>query len=208
MGAEEKRIMIGVCGGTGSGKTTLARRIYDALGGDALLLNMDCYYKDHKEMPYEERCKLNYDCPSAFDGELLVSHLKALKRGEPIVYPTYDFTRHLRADETVYAESKRVIIIEGILLFDFPEIVNLLDMKIFVDTDADVRILRRLVRDVSERGRSIDSVVSQYLNTVKPMHEKYIEPTKRLADVIVPEGGQNDVAYEMIVNSVLKKISR
>ena len=129
---------------------------------------------------------------------------RTLKR----VYPTYDFTRHLRADETVYAESKRVIIIEGILLFDFPEIVNLLDMKIFVDTDADVRILRRLVRDVSERGRSIDSVVSQYLNTVKPMHEKYIEPTKRLADVIVPEGGQNDVAYEMIVNSVLKKISR
>lgn len=201
------RIVIGLCGGTGSGKTTLANRIYKAFGDDALLLGMDCYYKDNPDMPYEERVKINYDHPNAFDTDLFVTHLEMLRRGEKIVHPTYDFTKHLRADKWIETESKRVIITEGILLFENKRIVDNLDIKIFVDTDADVRILRRILRDVKDRGRSLDSVVKQYLTTVKPMHETFIEPSKRVADVIVPEGGHNEVAFDMIFSAILKKIN-
>ena len=201
------RIVIGLCGGTGSGKTTLANRIYKAFGDEALLLGMDCYYKDNPDMPYEERVKINYDHPNAFDTDLFVTHLEMLRRGEKIVHPTYDFTKHLRSDKCVETESKRVIITEGILLFEDKRIVDNLDIKIFVDTDADVRILRRILRDVKERGRSLDSVVKQYLTTVKPMHEMFIEPSKRVADIIVPEGGHNEVAFDMIFSAILKKIN-
>ena len=205
--ANEKRLVIGLCGGTGSGKTTLAKRLHDALGGDALLLSMDCYYKNNPDMPYEERAKINYDHPNAFDVDLMLEQLRALKAGETITHPTYDFSQHLRSDVWEVAESKKVIIVEGILLFAVPEIVDELDIKIFVDTDADVRILRRILRDVNERGRSLDSVVKQYLTTVKPMHEHFIEPSKRFADVIVPEGGHNEVAFRMIVDAIRKKLN-
>ncbi len=201
------RIVIGLCGGTGSGKTTLANRIYKAFGDDALLLGMDCYYKNNPDMPYEERVKINYDHPNAFDTDLFVTHLEMLRRGEKIIHPTYDFTKYLRADKWIETESKRVIITEGLLLFENKRIVDNLDIKIFVDTDADVRILRRILRDVKERGRSLDSVVKQYLTTVKPMHEMFIEPSKRVADVIVPEGGHNEVAFDMIFSVILKKIN-
>lgn len=200
-------IVIGISGGTGSGKTTLAKRISKAFGGDALLVSMDCYYKDHNSLPFEERAKTNYDHPDAYDVELITDHIKALRRGESIMHPTYDFTKHLRCEEWEKADSAKVIIVEGILVFAIPEIVELLDIKIFVDTDADVRIVRRITRDVKDRGRSLDSVIKQYLTTVKPMHEHFVEPSKRLADVIVPEGGHNEVAYNMIVNAIHRKIN-
>lgn len=202
-----KRLTIGFCGGTGSGKTTLADRVINAVGGDAVLVSMDCYYKDNKHLPFEERVKINYDHPNAFDTDLLISHIKDLKEGKSIVRPTYDFSRHVRAEEWATLDSAKVIIVEGILLFECKELVDMLDIKIFVDTDADVRILRRLVRDVKERGRNLDSVVNQYLTTVKPMHERFVEPSKRLADVIVPEGGHNDVAFNMIIDTIKRKIN-
>lgn len=202
-----ERIIIGISGGTGSGKTTLAEKICKALGEDALLLGMDCYYKNHPDMPYEKRAKINYDHPDAFDTDLFITHLEMLKRGEKIVHPTYDFSQHLRSDKWDETESKRVIIVEGILLFADRRIVDNLDVKIFVDTDADVRIIRRIMRDVKERGRNLDSVVTQYLSTVKPMHEQFIEPSKRIADVIVPEGGHNKVAFDMICSTILKKLT-
>ncbi len=200
------RIIIGMAGGTGSGKTTLAERISKAFSGDALLLSMDCYYKDNSHLPFDERVKTNYDHPNAYDIPLIVEHIKALRDGKSISHPTYDFSQHVRGEKWVDMDSASVIIVEGILVFAIPEIVELLDIKIFVDTDADVRILRRITRDVNERGRSLDSVVRQYLTTVKPMHEHFVEPSKRLADVIVPEGGHNHVAYNMIVNSIHRKI--
>ena len=202
-------LIIGICGGTGSGKTTLAKKIYNALGAEnSLLLSMDCYYKDDDALTIEQKARRNYDHPDAFDMELLVSHLKKLKNGESISYPTYDFTTHSRTSEWIKADSKKVIIIEGIMLFANPEITNMLDYKLFVDTDADVRILRRIMRDVKQRGRSLDSVVKQYLTTVKPMHETFIEPYKRLADIIVPEGGHNQTAFDMIVSTLVSKIRR
>lgn len=202
-----ERLIIGFCGGTGSGKTTLAKRVIDAVGGDGVLVSMDCYYTDHREMPFEERAKINYDHPNAFDTDLLISHLKDLKAGKSIMHPTYDFANHVRGEEWVKLDSAKVIVVEGILLFENKDLVDMLDIKIFVDTDADVRILRRLVRDVKERGRSLDSVVKQYLTTVKPMHERFVEPSKRLADVIVPVGGHNDVAFNMILGTIKRKIA-
>lgn len=201
-----EHLIIGICGGTGSGKTTLAEKIYNALKEDALLISMDSYYKNNAHLPFEERVKTNYDHPNAFDSDLLIAHINELKNNRAIDYPTYDFTTHSRGDKWIHAESKKVIIIEGIMLFAIREIVDLLDIKIFVDTDADVRILRRILRDVKERGRSLDSVANQYLNTVKPMHESYIEPFKRYSDVIVPEGGYNRNAFDMIVSTIVDKI--
>ena len=201
-----KPLVIGLCGGTGSGKTTLARRIYESVGEDAVLIGMDAYYKNNTHLTFEERCRINYDHPDAFDTELLLRDLRTLKSGGSIDCPTYDYARHLRAEQTVHMESRRLIIIEGILLFANPEIVKELDVKIFVDTDADVRILRRILRDVEERGRSLDSVVAQYLETVKPMHESFIEPFKRVADIIVPEGGFNHVAFDVICTMLQKKV--
>ena len=202
-----ERLIIGFCGGTGSGKTTLAERVIKAIGVDGILLSMDFYYADNKDMPFEERVKINYDHPNAFDTDLLISHLKDLKEGKSIVHPTYDYTNHVRSDKWVSLDSAKVIIVEGILLFENKDLVDMMDIKIFVDTDADVRILRRLCRDVKERGRNMDSVVKQYLTTVKPMHERFVEPSKRVADIIVPVGGHNDVAFNMICSTIKKKIA-
>ena len=200
-------LIIGICGGTGSGKTTLAQKIYSALKKDSLLISMDCYYKNNAHIPFEERIKTNYDHPDAFDVDLLIEHIKLLKDGKRIKCPTYNFSTHLRGEEVIEMQSKKVIIIEGIMLFAVPQIVELFDYKIFVDTDADVRILRRMLRDVKERGRSLDSVADQYLSTVKPMHEAYIEPfKKRYSDIIVPEGGYNKNAFDMIVATIVDKM--
>ena len=195
-----KTIIIGIAGGTGSGKTTLTEKLRDHFGANEVsVLNHDSYYKRHDELPYEERCKLNYDHPDSFDTPLMVAHLRELRAGHPVQVPVYDYTIHNRSDKTVTVQPAPVIIVEGILIFDSPELCNLMDMKVFVDTDADVRILRRIVRDVKERGRTLDSVVNQYLTTVKPMHEQFVEPSKRKADLIVPEGGHNLVALELLI---------
>lgn len=200
-------MVIGIAGGTGSGKTTLTRRLKEQFGEDVSVLYHDNYYKAHDDLPYEERCKLNYDHPDSFDTALMVEHLKALRAGGAVDCPTYDYTVHNRAKETVRVEPTRVIVVEGILLFESQELRELMDIKLFVDTDADVRILRRLVRDVKERGRSMDSVVSQYLTTVKPMHEAFVEPSKKYADLIIPEGGRNPVALEMLIRRVQHHIN-
>lgn len=203
-----KRLIIGICGGTGSGKTTLAKKILNALGQDkCLLVSMDRYYKDDNSLTPEQKAKRNYDHPDAFDNELLLSHLNILKNGGAIECPSYDFATHSRLKEYEHQESKQVIIIEGILLFADPRLTDLMDYKLFVDTDADVRILRRILRDVKERGRTLDSVVTQYLETVKPMHERFIEPFKRVADIIVPEGGYNEPAFDIIVSTLVSKIA-
>ena len=199
-------MIIGIAGGSGSGKTTLAERLCDVFGDSVCLIRHDSYYKRRDELTYEERTKLNYDEPDAFDTELMREHLAALKRGESIDRPVYDYTVHNRSDSVQHIVPKRVIIVEGILIFADREVCRLFDIRIFVDTDADVRILRRIRRDVAKRGRSLDSVIDQYLNTVKPMHEKYVEPTKRRADVIVPEGGKNSVALDMIVERIRRHI--
>lgn len=195
-----KTIIIGIAGGTGSGKTTLTARLRDHFGEDEVsVINHDSYYKRHDELPYEERCKLNYDHPDSFDTALLVEHLQALRRGESVEVPVYNYAIHNRSDKTVTVHPAPVIIVEGILIFASPELCELMDLKVFVDTDADVRILRRIVRDVKARGRTLDSVVTQYLTTVKPMHEQFVEPSKRKADLIVPEGGRNLVALELLI---------
>ena len=194
--------MIGIAGGTGSGKTTITNRLVECFGGDVSVVHHDNYYKPHHNMSYEERTLLNYDHPDAFETDRLIADLQALRQGQTIQCPIYDYTIHDRVEETVPIRPTRVIIVEGILIYAIPELCDELDIKIFVDTDADVRILRRIQRDVQERGRSLDSVISQYLTTVKPMHEQFVEPSKRRADVIIPEGGQNQVALEMVVQRV------
>lgn len=195
-------IVIGMAGGTGSGKTTLAHKIRDAFQEEVAMLCHDYYYKSNSALAFEERVKLNYDHPNAFETELLIDHVKALKKGEVIQHPVYSFVEHTRVDETVEVQPAKVIVVEGILIFDNPELADLCDIKVFVDTDADVRILRRLTRDVKERGRDIDSVIDQYLSTVKPMHEQFVDPSKKRADVIIPEGGFNSVALEMILERI------
>ena len=198
-----KVTVIGVAGGTGSGKSTLVKRLQEAfVGDDVVTLCHDYYYKAHSELNYEERTKLNYDHPDSFDTPLMVAHLRELRAGHPVQVPVYDYTIHNRSDKTVTVQPAPVIIVEGILIFDSSELCDLMDMKVFVDTDADVRILRRIVRDVKERGRTLDSVVNQYLTTVKPMHEQFVEPSKRKADLIVPEGGHNLVALELLIKWV------
>ncbi|HCJ58291.1 uridine kinase [Lutispora sp.] len=202
-----KPLLIGITGGTGSGKSTVARAIYESLPKSNIsIIEQDSYYKDQSHLSSEERIKTNYDHPFAFDTDLLVSHLKDLLNNKPVEKPLYDFTVHNRKKETVRIEAKEIIILEGILILDSPEIRELLDIKIFVDTDADVRIIRRILRDMKERGRSLDSVIKQYMEVVKPMHYEFIEPTKRYADIIIPEGGYNRVAIDIIVakvNSIL-----
>ena len=196
-------VIIGIAGGSGSGKTTLTNRLWKQFGPDEVsVLNHDSYYKRHDEMPYEERCKLNYDHPDSFDTPLLVEHLKALRAGQPVKVPIYDYSIHNRTDRTVTVYPAPVIIVEGILIFASPELCEQMDMKVYVDTDADVRILRRIMRDVKQRGRTLDSVVEQYLTTVKPMHEQFVEPSKRKADLIVPEGGRNPVALQLLIKWV------
>lgn len=202
-------VMIGIAGGTGSGKTTLARRLKQEFSDDVSLLCMDYYYKSFDHLTFDERKLLNFDHPNAFDTNHMIEQMEALKNMQSIQRPVYSFIDHKRLVETIREEAKHVVIVEGILLFENPEILKLLDIKIFVDTDADIRFARRLVRDIHERGRDIDSVIHQYLHTVKPMHEAFVEPTKKYADVIVPEGGMNEVALSMLIdkiNSILAKI--
>lgn len=197
-----QNIVIGIAGGTGSGKTTLTRKLKEHFETEITVLSHDHYYKQHDELSYEQRVHLNYDHPDAFDTDLMVQHLTMLRDGKEIACPVYDFSTHNRSDETLIVQPTRVIIIEGILIFVDSKLRDLMDVKVFVDTDADVRILRRLVRDVNKRGRTLESVVAQYLTSVKPMHEQFVEPSKRFADIIIPEGGQNEVARDLIVRRV------
>lgn len=200
-------ILIGIAGGTGSGKTTLADKLVDSFGNDEVsILRHDNYYKRHDEMCYEERSKLNYDHPDAFDTELLCEHIHSLKAGKTIQMPVYDYSIHNRSDETIQVNPAPVIVLEGILIFAEQRLCELMDIKVFVDTDADVRILRRIVRDVNKRGRSLDSVIDQYLTTVKPMHDQFVEPSKRRADIIIPEGGENVVALDMLIQRVRRHL--
>lgn len=201
-----KTMIIGVAGGTGSGKTTLAENIARAFGDRVAVITHDSYYRDQSEKTYEERCKQNYDHPDAFESDLLCEHLDRLIRGESVDIPVYDYTVHNRSDKTRKVEPRNVIILEGILLFSDKHLRDMMDLKIFVDTDADERILRRILRDTKERGRSLDSVVDQYLTTVKPMHEAFVEPYKRYADIIVPGGGSNPAALDMIITRVNKQL--
>jgi len=201
-------LTIGIAGGTGSGKTTITKRIIREFGGDVSVVYHDNYYKAHDEMPYSERCKLNYDHPDAFDTQLLVEAVRQLKKGQSAQCPVYDYTIHNRTDRTITIKPSRVIVVEGILIFQNKALCDEMDIKIFVDTDADVRILRRIVRDVRDRGRSLDSVVKQYLSTVKPMHEQFVEPSKRNADIIIPEGGHNLVAMDMVMERVRAHLER
>ena len=195
-------MVIGIAGGTGSGKTTITRKLMQRFGNDVSVIYHDNYYKAHHNMPYEERAKLNYDQPDAFDTDQLIEAVRALKKGRQVICPVYDYSIHDRSEKTITVKPAKVVIVEGILIFENKELCELMDIKVFVDADADVRILRRIVRDVRDRGRSLESVVNQYLNTVKPMHEKYVEPSKRNADIIVPEGGHNKVALELLMERV------
>ena len=194
----DKVIVIGIAGGTGSGKRTMIRKIKEEFSDEITILSHDFYYKQHNDIPFEERKKLNYDHPNAFDTDLMINHIKALKEWRSIERPVYDFTIHNRVDETVTVKPAKVIIVEGILIFENKELLDMFDIKAFIDTDADVRIIRRILRDVRERGRTLDSVVNQYLTTVKLMHEQFVEPSKKNADIIIPEGGYNVVALEML----------
>jgi uridine kinase len=194
--------IIGVAGGTASGKTTLANKLKAAIPQDSTILSHDFYYQANKHIPFEQRVLLNYDHPNSFDTDLMIADIKKLKNGQAIDYPQYSFKLYTRTDETVHLEPTRVIIVEGFLIFDNKDLLNLMDIKIFVDTDADTRFIRRLTRDVKERGRSLDSVISQYMNTVKPMHEQFVEPSKKYADVIVPQGGENEVALNMLIDHI------
>ena len=199
---ESNILVIGIAGGTGSGKTTLMKNIVSRFGEVVTVLSHDNYYKRQDHLTYEQRCATNYDEPAAFETELMVAHLDALRRGQAIDCPVYDFTVHNRSDDTVRVEPRQVIIVEGILIFADEALRQRMDIRIFVDTDADVRLCRRIKRDVNKRGRSLESVLQQYQETVKPMHEMYVEPSKRHADLVVPEGGKNMVALDMILGRI------
>ena len=199
-------IFIGIAGGTGSGKTTLTEHLARRFGADISVVHHDNYYK-RQNVPFEIRCLQNYDHPDAFDTDLMIEHLKALKAGQAIECPVYSYTDHNRTDETVTIHPTKVVIVEGILIFADKALRDLLDIKIFVETDADVRILRRALRDVEERGRSMQAVVQQYLTTVKPMHEQFVEPSRKFADIVVLEGGRNLVALDMIVQRIASHIA-
>lgn len=197
------RLVVGIAGGTGSGKTTVAQNIASRLELDSIsVFQQDAYYRDLKELVASHRNARNFDHPDALEQDLFVEHLKALKAGRSIEQPVYDFTTHTRTAETVTIESREVVIAEGILLFYDLEVRDLLEIKIFVDTPADIRLLRRIRRDINDRGRSLDTVTDQYIRTVRPMHEEFVEPTKRFADVIVPEGGRNEIAIDMIASRI------
>ena len=200
----ENILVIGIAGGSGSGKTTLMNNIVSRFSEDITVLSHDSYYRRHDDMTYEERCQLNYDEPAALETELMVKHLDRLRNGEAIDCPVYDFTVHNRSDEVTRIEPSRIIIVEGILIFENEALRDLMDIRIFVDTDADIRLCRRVKRDVNKRGRSLESVLQQYQQTVKPMYEKYVEPSKKYAHILVPEGGKNTVAQEFII-SLLEK---
>lgn len=198
-----KPIIIGVTGGTGSGKTTVTRKIIEEFGDVSLAyIPQDAYYKDQSHLTMDERVLTNYDHPFAFDNDLLSEHIRQLLDGQAVQMPVYDFTQHNRAEETIRVEPKEVIIIEGILIFSDKELRDLMDIKVFVDTDDDIRIIRRIKRDMAERGRSLDSIIDMYTSIVKPMHEQFIEPTKKFADIIIPEGGSNNVAIDLMTTKI------
>lgn len=199
-------LVIGIAGGTGSGKTTLMKNLIETFGDVVTVLSHDNYYKRHDELSFEERCQLNYDEPAALDTSLLVYQLDQLIHGQEIDCPVYDFVQHNRSNETIHIVPKQVIIVEGIMIFADEDLRKLMDIKIFIDADADIRICRRIKRDVTKRGRSLESVINQYQQTVKPMHEKYVEPSKRFADIVVPEGGKNKVALAMIEGHIQRHL--
>jgi uridine kinase len=200
-------IIIGVAGGTGSGKTTVSQAILRRVGVERIaFIQHDSYYRDQSHRPLAERAGLNYDHPNILESELLVSHLRQLQNGQPVYIPIYDFTTHTRADETRRVEPKRVILVEGILIFVEPALRDMFNVRIWVETDADIRFIRRLRRDITERGRTVDSVIEQYEATVRPMHLEFAEPSKRYADVIIPEGGFNTVAMDMVVARILEML--
>jgi uridine kinase len=204
-----KSFVIGVAGGSGSGKTTVVRRIVDSLGPEQVTrLDHDRYYRDRNDLRLEERAALNYDHPDALETDLLVSHVRELKSGTPVNVPQYDFTRHARLSETETFQPRRALIVEGILVFTDAALRDLMDIKVFVDTDSDTRFIRRLQRDVAERGRTMDSVIDQYQNTVKPMHLEFVEPSKRYADVIIPLGGHNTVAVDLLLTMLRSVATR
>jgi uridine kinase len=198
-----KPVVIGVTGGSGSGKTSVTKAIYESFKGHSILMiEQDYYYKDQSDLPFEERLKTNYDHPLAFDNDLLIEHLESLLRFELIEKPVYDYSLHTRSEKIIPVEPKDVIILEGILVLEDERLRNLMDIKLYVDTDADLRIIRRLMRDIKDRGRTMDSVIEQYVNVVRPMHNQFIEPTKRYADIIIPEGGHNHVAIDLMVTKI------
>ena len=203
---EKKFLVIGIAGGTGSGKTTLMKNLINRFGDVVTVLSHDNYYCRHDELTYEERCRINYDEPAALETDLMAYHLDMLRQGQSIECPVYDFSQHNRSNETITVVPKSVIIVEGILIFENEPLRNLMDIKIFVDTDADVRLCRRIKRDVNKRGRTLESVLQQYQETVKPMHERYVEPSKRFADIVVPEGGKNLVALDMIIGRIARHL--
>ncbi|WML47435.1 uridine kinase [Neobacillus sp. PS3-34] len=200
---ERKPVVIGVAGGSGSGKTSVTKAIYESFKGHSILiLEQDYYYKDQSTLPFEERLKTNYDHPLAFDNDLMIEHIEKLLRYEAIDKPVYDYSVHTRSDEIIPVDPKDVIILEGILILEDERLRDLMDIKLYVDTDGDLRIIRRLMRDIKERGRTMDSVIEQYVNVVRPMHNQFIEPTKRYADIIIPEGGHNHVAIDLMVTKI------
>lgn len=207
----KKPIVIGIAGGTGSGKTSVTKAIYDQFKGHSILMiQQDSYYKDQTHLPMEERLKTNYDHPLAFDNDLFIEHINDLLKYQAIEKPVYDYTIHTRSSETIPVEPKEVIILEGILVLEDERLRDLMDIKIFVDTDADLRILRRIQRDIKERGRTVDSVIDQYVNVVRPMHNQFCEPSKKFADIIIPEGGQNFVAIDLMatkIQTILERVS-
>ena len=200
-------IFIGIAGGTGSGKTTLTEHIKKKFGDEVSVLYHDNYYRDQSDVPFEVRCRQNYDHPDAFENELMIEHLKQLKAGNPVQCPVYDYTIHNRSKKFVTINPAKVIIVEGILILADKQLCDEMDIRVFVDTDADVRILRRIIRDVKKRERTLDSVVDQYLTTVKPMHEAFVEPSKKNAHIIIPEGGRNVVALDMLVGRIEKHLN-
>ena len=199
-------LIIGIAGGTGSGKTTVTDKIKQEFGDDVTVICHDFYYKKNDHLNFEERVKLNYDHPDSLETDLMVSHIKLLKQGKTVDVPVYSFATFTREDCVMQVEPTKVLIIEGILLFENKELRDLMNIKIFVDTDADIRIIRRITRDVKERQRSLDSVIRQYCDTVKPMHEQFVEPYKKYADIIIPQGGYNEVAINMIIEKIKKHI--
>ncbi|MDC3413299.1 uridine kinase [Aquibacillus sp. 3ASR75-11] len=207
----DKPVVIGVAGGSGSGKTSVTRAICQRFSDKSILvIEQDYYYKNQDHLPYEERLETNYDHPLAFDNDLLLRHIHDLLNQKPINKPVYDYALHTRSNQVIKVEPKEVIILEGILILEDQRLLDLMDIKVFVDTDADVRIIRRLMRDIKERGRSIDSVIDQYINVVRPMHLQFVEPTKRYADIIIPEGGENHVAIDLMaakIQTIINKLT-